>query len=261
MIFLDVPEMRWDETQLLYHTLGRMGVEALALTRTVEPYVCVGFSQSISGEVDEEYCGREGIGVFRRELGGGTVYIDREQLLIQLVLRRDSPGLPAGQVNFFKRFLSPLVEVYRKLGLEAVFRPTCDLLVNGRKISGTGGGEVGDCAVMATNVLIDFDYERMSRVLRCPSEEFRALLRKAMERGITSLRAELGRAPEWRKLRRMVREAFEALLGPMEETELGSGDGGAGGDTGVGGGRGDRDEGAAAGEGREGRARGRGAGG
>ncbi|MGQ9583524.1 MAG: hypothetical protein ACUVV6_08455, partial [Thermoplasmatota archaeon] len=40
-----------------------------------------------------------------------------------------------------------------------------------------------------------------------------------------------------------------------------SGDGGAGGDTGVGGGRGDRDEGAGAGEGREGRARGRGAGG
>ncbi len=135
MLLLDIPQMRWDETQLLYHALGRLGVEALALTRTVEPYVCVGFSQGVSEEVDVDYCRREGIGVFRRELGGGAVYIDRDQLLIKLVLRRDNPRLPTGQVNFFKRFLAPLIEVYRELGLDAQFRPTCDLLVNGRLIA------------------------------------------------------------------------------------------------------------------------------
>jgi lipoate-protein ligase A len=212
--------MHWDETQLLYHALGRLGMEALALVRTIEPYVCVGFSQGIPVEVDADYCRRNGIGVFRREIGGGTVFIDKDQQLIQLVLRRDREDLPAGQANFFRKFLGPVVESYRNIGIDAEFLPKNDLLVGGKKISGTGGGEVGECNVLATNILLDFDFERMSGALRCPSGEFRAAARRMMEQNLTTVKKQLGRIPPALMLRETVRKRYEDLLGPMEPSEL-----------------------------------------
>ena len=225
MLLIDLPELPWDETQLLYHALGRLGIEALALTRSASPYLCVGFSGGVEAEADTAYCSREGIGVFRREIGGGTVFIDRMQLLVQLVLRRERPGIPAGQAAFFKKFLGPLVEVYRGLGLDAGFHPINDILVGGRKISGTGGGEIGECAVLGTNMLEDFDFERMAGALRCPSEAFRGAVLDGMRRNMTTLSQELGpgRLPTDGQLRGLVRAAYERLLGPLQESELPSG--------------------------------------
>ncbi len=220
MIFLDLPPMHWDETQLLYHALGRLDIEALALTTSIEPYVCVGFSQGIPVEVDTEYCRKNEIGVFRREIGGGTVLIDRDQLLIQLVLKRDRPDMPAGQSNLFRRFLGPVQEAYKAIGMNAGFRPINDLLVNGRKVSGTGGGQVGECNVVATNMLLDFDFDRMAGALRCPSEDFRRALRRMMEDNLTTVKKETGGIPPLPALRKTVRERFEALLGPMEPKDL-----------------------------------------
>jgi lipoate-protein ligase A len=220
MLFLDLPPMHWDETQLLYHALGRLGIEALALTSSIEPYVCVGFSQGIPVEVDSEYCRKHDIGVFRREIGGGTVFIDRDQLLIQLVLRRDREDVPAGQSNLFRRFLGPVQEAYKSLGMDAGFRPINDLLVGGKKVSGTGGGEIGDCNVVATNILLDFDFEKMAGALRCPSEEFRNAVRRMMEENLTTVKKETGSIPPLPAIRKTVRERYEALLGPLETAEL-----------------------------------------
>jgi len=212
--------MHWDETQLLYHALGRLGIEALALTGTMEPYVCVGFSQGIPVEVDAEFCRRKGIGMFRREIGGGTVFIDQDQLLIQLVLRRDRDDVPAGQHNFFRKFLGPMVESYRALGLMAEFHPINDLLVGGRKISGTGGGEIGDCNVLATNILLDFDFDGMTGALRCPSEQFRQAVLQGLQDNLTTVKREIATAPHFPKLKKVVRERYEALLGPMENSGM-----------------------------------------
>jgi len=220
MLFLDLPPMHWDETQLLYHALGRLDIEALALTTSIEPYVCVGFSQGIPVEVDTDYCRKNDIGVFRREIGGGTVFIDQDQLLIQLVLKRDRPDMPAGQNNLFRKYLGPVQETYKAIGMDAEFRPINDLLVKNRKVSGTGGGQVGECNVVATNILLDFDFAKMAGALRCPSEEFRLALRRMMEENLTTVKRETGAMPNIQALRKTVRERFEALLGPMEPAEL-----------------------------------------
>jgi len=220
MLLIDIPEMEWDETQLVYHALGRLGVEALVLTRSRSPYVCVGFSGGIPSEVDAGLCAREGISIFRREIGGGTVLIEREQLLIQLVIKRDRDDVPAGQHNFFKRFLKPLVEVYSDIGIDAEFRPINDLLVRGRKISGTGGGEVGSCNVLATNILLDFNFDRMASVLLCPSENFRKALRDGLENNMTTVKREIPSVPSYQLLRKLVAKRYEALLGRMERSPL-----------------------------------------
>ena len=79
----------WHESQLIYHALAKLGREALSLVSPATPYVCIGFHQDAEQEVDLDYCKAHGIPVFRREVGGGAVYLDGHQLFYQIILKKD----------------------------------------------------------------------------------------------------------------------------------------------------------------------------
>ena len=70
----------WQDSQLLYHALPRLGREGLILLSPGSPYVCTGYFQDVEQEVEVELCRQSGIPIFRREVGGGAVYLDGEQL-------------------------------------------------------------------------------------------------------------------------------------------------------------------------------------
>ena len=79
----------WQDSQLLYHALPRLEREGLILLFPGSSYVCIGYFQDAEQEVDLEYCRQESIPVFRREVGGGAVYLDGEQLWGHLGARAD----------------------------------------------------------------------------------------------------------------------------------------------------------------------------
>ena len=60
------------------------------------PYVCIGYHQDMQKEVDLEYCAEHGLPVYRREVGGGAVYLDNGQLFTQ-PLRPSTPILAPGK--------------------------------------------------------------------------------------------------------------------------------------------------------------------
>jgi len=210
----------WDESQLIYHALGALGIEALSLVSPATPYVSIGFHQNADREVDMEYCRAKGIPVFRREVGGGAVYLDGHQLFFQLILRKDNPLAPARKESFYRKFLEPVVNVYRRIGIEAVYKPINDVIAGTRKISGTGAGEIGDCVVFVGNLIVDFDYETMCRVLRVPDEKFRDKVHKTLRENLSTIRRELGEedAGTWddAALNALMAEEFQKILGPME---------------------------------------------
>ena len=80
MKLYDLQKVPWYESQLIYHALAKLGQEALVLVSPATPYVCIGFHQNAIQEVDLEYCKANAIPVFRREVGGGAVYLDGRQL-------------------------------------------------------------------------------------------------------------------------------------------------------------------------------------
>ncbi|MDA8248390.1 MAG: hypothetical protein M0Z28_04365, partial [Rhodospirillales bacterium] len=83
-----------------------------------------------------------------------------------------------------------------RLGVDVRYRPRNDLEVDGRKIGGTGGFFDGDTWFYQGTVLLDFDGARMAAALRVPAAKLaRRDLASAAGR-ITTLRAELGRAPD-----------------------------------------------------------------
>ena len=87
-----------------------------------------------------------------------------------------------------------MAEAYADLGVPARYRPVNDVITAaGRKISGTGAAEIGDFVVLVGNLIADFDYDTMVRVLRVPDEKFRDKVFQSMRENLTTLRRETGR--------------------------------------------------------------------
>lgn len=206
----------WLDSQLIYHAQPRVGVEGLNILAPSTPYVCIGYHQDLDQEVDVAYCRERDIPVFRREVGGGAVYLDGAQVFYQIVLHRDNPLAQGTKESFYRRMLQPVAEAYCDLGVPAGYRPTNDVVTSeGRKISGTGVAQIGDYLVLVGNLIADFDYETMSRVLRVPDEKYRDKIFSSMRENLTTLRRETGRTLSWDQLVSPLIARFEQLLGPF----------------------------------------------
>jgi lipoate-protein ligase A len=227
MELFNLGKIPWEESQLLYHALARLGRESLCLVSPATPYVCIGFHQDAEQEVDLEFCDANKIPVFRREVGGGAVFLDGNQLFFQLIFRRDNPIAPKRINAFYKKFLQPVIEVHRRIGIEARYKPINDLVIENRKMSGTGAGEIGDSIVFVGNLILDFDYVMMSRVLKTPDEKFRDKVRKTIEENLSTIRRELGQHQanqyDEQALNNMMVEEFEKLLGPLKPVKKNDG--------------------------------------
>jgi lipoate-protein ligase A len=211
----------WQDSQSIYHALAHLGREAICLVEPATPYVCLGYHQDAAKELDLEYIAREGIPTFRREVGGGAVYLDRGQLFYQFVLRKDDPRIPADKAELFEFLLKPVIDTYRQFGVPAVYKPVNDILSNGKKIAGTGAAEIQNRVVVVGNFLLDFNFEEMARVLRVPDEKFRDKVFKTLQENLTTMPRETGKpAPAIGELGADFIRRCEALFGPLLPREV-----------------------------------------
>jgi lipoate---protein ligase len=216
--FLDL--VSWQESQALYHAAAYLGREALFILRPSTPYVCIGMHQDAEQEIDMAFAEAQGIPVFRREVGGGAVYLDGEQLFYQLILDSKRPEITSDKLAFYRKYLDPVVQVYKQFGIEAMFKPVNDIIVQNRKISGNGAAEIGDMTVLVGNFIIDFNYKMMSKVLRVPDEKFRDKVYKTLSDNLTTMLRETGRKPETKALADALVKAYQPLLGEMTSATL-----------------------------------------
>jgi len=157
-------------------------------------------------------------------VGGGAVYLDGNQLFYQVILRMDNPAVTKNKGLFYKKMLQPVIKVYRHMGIEAEYKPINDVIVETRKISGTGAAEIRDCIVFVGNLIVDFDYKTMSRVLRVPDEKFRDKVHKTLRDNLSTIRRELGeeKASKWDEttLNHLMAKEFEKVLGPLSTSDM-----------------------------------------
>jgi lipoate-protein ligase A len=207
----------WQDSQLLYHALPRLGREGLNLLSPSSPYICIGYHQDVEQEVDVAYCQENDIPIFRREVGGGAVYLDGAQLFWQLIIHKDNSLVPAGKEAFYRKFLQPPIETYRALGVPAEYKPVNDIVANSRKVSGTGVGEIGDYIIFVGNLIVDFNYEMMARVLRVPDEKFRDKVYKTIYENLSTIKREIADVPPADELWALMADKFAESFGPLEE--------------------------------------------
>lgn len=199
--------MAWDRTLLDAREAGEIG-NTLRFLR-FQPSALVGHHQSIEQELDLDYCAAQGIQVQRRITGGGAIYFDPGQLGWELFLSRNTLGT-ADMGEIARRVCEAAAAGIRRLGVDARFRPRNDIEVAGRKISGTGGSFEGRALMYQGSLLLDFDLEKMLRVLRIPAEKLRDKAIASARERVTSLKELLGDAPP-------VDEAKAALAGAFGE--------------------------------------------
>ncbi len=188
---IDAGEVGAMRSQSLWHGIASaMDADAppvLSLCRPRRPYVGLGYHRSLE-ELDLAHCEELGLPVIRRRIGGGPVYVDSDQLFFQISL--GAARAPARVDRLYRRFLAPAVEVFRGLGIPARLSGVNEIEVEGRRLSGTGAGRIGDGVTVVGNVLFSFPHRRMSEVLRLPSPGMRRECLRLMRRHVSSLEGE-----------------------------------------------------------------------
>jgi lipoate---protein ligase len=207
-----VPPVR---SQTVYHAvayaLDENTPDTIILVAPTEPYVCIGFHQELEKEVDVEFCRAHGLPVVRREVGGGAVYLDRNQVFMQWVFHAEA--LPRNLADRFALYVKPLVETYQALGIPATYRPINDVHVQGKKIGGTGAAQMGQAEVVVGSLMFDFDFELMSQVLKVSSEKMRDKIFQSLNEYMTTMTRLLGKTPDREAVTRLYLERAQAALG------------------------------------------------
>lgn len=192
--------------------------DTIILVGPREPYVCIGYHQEADKEIDMEYCRSRNLPVYRREVGGGAVYLDSGQVFAQWIFH---PGLlPDDLEGKFGLYMRPLVETYRALGIDAYVRPVNDIHVGGRKIGGTGAALIGEADVVVGSIMFTFDKKTMSRVVRATSEKMRDKVFESLEQYMTTMQQELGKTPDRAAVRNIYSaKCSDALVAEIVEGE------------------------------------------
>lgn len=213
-----VPAVR---SQTVYHAAARMmntnSSDTIIMVTPDEPYVSVGCHQNAAVEVDLDFCRTEGLPVVRREVGGGSVYLDENQLFSQWVFQPGS--LPSSLEAQFDLYARPLVGTYQALGIDAYLRPINDIHVDGRKIGGTGAAQIGDARVLVGSLMFDFDKKTMARVIKVPSEKMRDKVFESLEQYMVTMQELLDEVPDRTTVTRLYAEKVSETLD--RDVELG----------------------------------------
>lgn len=148
-----------------------------------EPCIVIGKNQNAADEINRGYVRARSLPVVRRITGGGAVYHDRGNLNFSFIINGEADRVELCQ---------PIIDVLRSIGVVAEISGRNDILVGGRKISGTAMCSRGGRSLFHGTLLISADLEAMSEALR-PDEN------KLMGHGVKSVRSRVANLSEYRK--------------------------------------------------------------
>ena len=141
----------------------------------VEPSVIYGRNQLVEHEVNLNYCRENGIRVYQRKSGGGCVYADKDNLMLSFVTREENVGFA------FNRFVTMVLLVLRKMGVEATGTTHNDIMIGDRKVCGTACRKTASGCVVHSTMLYDTNMAHMQNAIT-PGPE------KLQMKGIESVR-------------------------------------------------------------------------
>jgi lipoate-protein ligase A len=212
---LNLGEVPWKRTQSIYHALALVQEElktpnTLIIIWPDEPFVCIGLHQIIDTSIDLENITSMNLPYIRRACGGGSVYLNNEQIFYQIICREK--GYPKEMQEFYELFLDPTVETYRHFDVPAQFVPVNDIIAENRKISGNGAVTYNNSRVLVGNFILDFPAQNMSKILKVPDEKFRDKIASTLEERMGSFSYFLDKIPLREEIIREYIANFEKRL-------------------------------------------------
>ncbi len=181
----------------------------------------LGYHQLARRELRLDFCRREGIDINRRLTGGGALLFQTSALGWELIGPMYQGPFAGGFEAALERICRAAARGYRRLGVEARFRPRNDIEVEGRKISGTGGMTLEGGALFQGTVLVRNQIERFLRALRVPVEKLKKREIESLMERMAFLEDLLGRPVALAELKQaLAREFGRSLDITLEPGEL-----------------------------------------
>ena len=170
--------------------------EPIIFTWIVAPTVIYGRHQVREQEVNDAYCAEHGIRVVQRQSGGGCVYADEGNVMVSYI----SPSTHSKDV--FDEFLHLLSETFRKIGYEAVTTQHNDIMVSGRKVSGTACYTTPTGTVVHASILYDVNLDALQQAITPTAEKLAKHAVQSVRQRVINLREikDLGSTENFRKL-------------------------------------------------------------
>jgi lipoate-protein ligase A len=221
MYLFNLGERPWEQSMLIFHALARMSIDALVIVSPKTPFISIGYFQDAKQEVSLDYCGKNNLPIIRREVGGGTVYLDKNQIFYHVIWNKNNPNFPKKISDIYHHLSAPPIETYKEYGISTQFREINDIITTqGRKIAGLGGADIHNSMVFVGSLILDFNYNKMVNAIKVPDEKFRDKIFKTMEENVTTMKKELGIIPPKNKIINTLIKNYQEILGKLKPAEL-----------------------------------------
>ena len=181
------------------------------------PTISIGYNRSVEKSVFIEEAARRNVKIIRRFSGGSAIFTDSGQLIFAIVL--DASLLPSDIVESYEKVCGAVIRGLSILGVKAEYKPVNDILVGGKKISGSAQLRRGGVVLHHGTMLVDTDLESLAAVLKPPQGKKDD---QSVMKNVTNLREAMGEAPDVQVLKRAlvkgISDAFGATLYPRSLT-------------------------------------------
>lgn len=177
--------------------------------------IVIGLNQTAEEEINRAYTDAHVVTVIRRKTGGGAVYHDLGNLNYSFI----SDTGPLEEMTL-QHFTAPVCRALRSMGLDASCSGRNDILVNGKKVSGTAQRIEKHRILHHGTLLFDSDLEAASAALNADPEKFKSKSTKSVRSRIGNIRAALAEDMDMGEFKeRLLRELAADGIKPCALTD------------------------------------------
>ena len=148
-----------------------------------EPSVIVGKNQNVYEEINHAFIEKNNIKVARRVSGGGAVYHDLGNLNFTFIMNVDNPG----EVNY-KKFVQPMIDALKEMGVDAQTSSRNDILINGLKISGNAQRMANKELMYHGTLLFDVKLDDLKKALHVSPDKYTSQSVKSVRSSVTNIK-------------------------------------------------------------------------
>ena len=163
------------------------------------PAVIIGRNQNTLAEINTDFIQKNKINVTRRNTGGGAVYHDLGNINYSYIV-----NFTEGKSVNFADFAVPVIKTLAEMGITAEFSGRNDILIDGKKISGSAQSRIGNRILFHGTMLFDANIEDLVNALNVSGV-------KISGKGIASVRSRVANIKEHLKQTLDVKDFINAI--------------------------------------------------